>query len=90
MIRLHVVDDEVIQGTATQHSLHIVNELAAHGPVSGIKQDGLFIQQNIGVIADAVVQGMDILKQGQAVVVGTNPVQIVSDFTVIIHNNTSF
>ena len=89
VVRLHVVDDQVVQGPAVQHGLDVFNELPSHGPVRRVEQDGLFVQQDVGVVADAVVQGMDVFKQGQAVVVGAYPVQVIGNFTDIMHMITS-
>ena len=86
VVGLHVVDDQVVQGAAVQHGLHIGDELAAHGPVGGVKEDGLLIQQDVGVVADAVVQGVDILEEGQPVFVRAYPVEVVGDLAVIMHS----
>ena len=80
-----MVDHQVVQGTAVQYGLHVGDELPAHRPVGGIEEDGLLVQQDIGVIGHAVVQGVDVLKQGQPVLVRANPVQVIGDHTVIIH-----
>ena len=87
MIRLHVVDDQIIQGAACQNSLHIGDKLAAYGPVGGVKEDGLFVERNICVIGYAVVQGMDVLKQGKTVFIRAYPVEIVGNHTEIMHKS---
>ena len=85
VVGLHVVDDQIVQGTAVEDSLHVGDKLPAHRPVGGVEEDGLLVQQDIGVVGHAVVQGVDVLKQGQPVLVRAYPVQVVSDHTVIIH-----
>ena len=85
MVRLHVVDDQVVQGLAAQQILDVLQQLAAGGPVHRVEQDALLVQQQIGVVADALGDGVDILKQGQAVVVGAHPVEIVGDRSHAIH-----
>ena len=89
VIRLYVVDDQVVQGTARQDGLDVGDELAAHRPVGGVEEDGLLVQEHVGVVADAMVQGMDIFKEGQAVLVRAYPVEIVGDLTVVIHRSAS-
>ena len=85
VIRLHVVDDQVIQGPVPQQVLDVFQQLAAGGPVHRVKQDGFLVQQQIGVVADALGDGVDILEQGQAVVVGAHPVEIVGDHSHTMH-----
>ena len=80
-----MVDDQVVQGTAVEDGLHVGDELPAHRPVGGVEEDGLLVQQDIGVVGYAVVQGVDVLKQGQPVLVRAYPVQVVGDHTVVIH-----
>ena len=72
-VRFHVVDDQVVQGLAVQQVFQILQQLAAGGPVHGVEQDALLVQQQIGVVADAPGDGVDVLKQGQAVVIGAHP-----------------
>ena len=62
VVRLHVVDDQIVQGTAVQNGLDIGEELAADRPVGGVEQDGFLVQQDVGVVADAVIERMDVLK----------------------------
>ena len=85
VVGLHVVDDQIVQGAAVEDGLHVGDELPAHRPVGGVEEDGLLVQQDVGVVGHAVVQGVDVLKQGQPVLVRAYPVQVVGDHTVIIH-----
>ena len=85
VIGFHVVDDHVVQGAAPEHGLDVFNELASHGPVRGIEENGLLVQQHVGVVGDAVVKGMDIFEQGQAVIIRADPVEVVCHFAVVIH-----
>ena len=86
VVRLHVVDDQIIQRTVAQKMLHVLHQLTAAGPVNGVKQNGLFIQKKIRVVGNPLGNGMNVLKQGQAVVVGAHPVQPVGYFTNTIHD----
>ena len=85
VVRLHMVDDQIVQGTARQNGLDIGDELTAHRPVGGVEKDGLFVHENIGVVGNAVVQGMDILKEGQPVLVRAHPVEVFGDLAIVIH-----
>ena len=85
MVGLDVVDDQNIQVAAVEDGVDVLKVLRADSPVSGVDQDGLLVQQDVGVVGDAVIQGMDILKQGKPTIVSADPVQIVSYFTIIVH-----
>ena len=90
VVGLHVVDDQVIQGPLPQQMLHVLQQLAAGRPVHGVEEDGLFVQQQVGVVADAPGDGMDVFKQVEPVVVGAHPVQIFSHIADTIHGIPSF
>ena len=85
MVRLHVVDKYIVQFAAIQHSGHIFKKHLGDRLVNGIEQDGLFVQQDIGVVGNAVRHGIHALKHGQPPVIGTDPEKIVLNFSVIIH-----
>ena len=50
VIRLHVVDYQVIERTAVQRVLDVFKEQIAYGVIDGVQQHGLFIQTEVGVI----------------------------------------
>ncbi|MPN44510.1 hypothetical protein SDC9_192075 [bioreactor metagenome] len=85
MVRLQMVDDQIIQRTARQNVLHVFKKLTAAGPVHRVEQSGLFVQQKIGVIGDTSGNGICIFKQGKAVVVGPYPVHILGYISYTIH-----
>ena len=74
MVRLYMIDHHDVQRSPVQHGLYVLDELPPYGPVCRIEEDRLFVQQYIGVVGHAVIEGMDILKQGQTPVVGAYPV----------------
>ena len=85
VIRLQMVDQQVVQLAAIQHIRQIFQKLAAGRPVHRVKEHRLFIQQAVGVVAYAPGNGKAVFKQGQAMVVGAHPVEVVRYFTHAIH-----
>src|SRR5699024_8282915 len=61
-------------------------ELPVGRPVHGVEEHGLLVQQQVGVVADPLGDGVDVLKQVEPVVVGPHPVQIVGYLAHAIHN----
>ena len=90
MVGLHVVDDQIIQRAAVQQVLDVLQQLAAGRPVHSVEQHSLLIQQQVSVIGYAARDGMDIFKQGKAVVVRTDPIQIVRYIAYAVHKVSSF
>ena len=85
VVGLEVVDNQPVEAALTQQILQILHHLAADGPVHGVEQHRLLIQQQVGVIADPLGDGMNIFKQMGTVIVGADPVEIVSYFTNVVH-----
>lgn len=85
VIRLHMVDDDVIEWTASKSLFNIVQVLIAIIPVDGIEDRGFFVQQHVGVVGHAAGDGENVFEKGGAVVIGTDPVEIVTDFANVIH-----
>ena len=50
VVRLHVVHYEIIQSASVQYGFHILKELAANGIVRGVKENGLLIKEQIGIV----------------------------------------
>ena len=79
MVGLHVVDDEVVEGATVEHSLDVLEVLADDGAVDRVDEDGLLVKQQVGVVGHAVVERVDVLEQGKALVAGADPPQVVVD-----------
>ena len=62
VIRLHMIYDEPVERAAFQQIVQIFQKLTAGGPVYGIKQYGLFIQEQICVVAYAIWNRVYIFK----------------------------
>ena len=85
VVRLHVVDDQIVQRRSVQQVFEVLQQLAAGGPVHRVKQDALFVQQQIGVVADPLGDGVDVLKQSQTVVIGADPIEIFGNSSHTMH-----
>ena len=88
MVRLHMGDDQVIQGPAAQGVLQILKEGLINRLVYGIKQDGFLVQQQVGIVGNTVRNAIHALETGQAAVVSAHPNQIVRYFSGAVHSNT--
>ena len=74
MVGLHVIDDQIVERLACKQIIHVFEQLTAGRPVNGIEQNTVLVEQEVGVIGHTARNGMDIFKQCQSVVVGTDPV----------------
>lgn len=91
VVHLHVLDDDIVQLTATEHVIQILQILLGSGSVHSVEHHGFLIQQDIGVVRHAHGDLVDALEQSQAPVVGADPGQIISNFSDTIHfRATSF
>ena len=87
VIRLHVLHDEIVERASGKHVVDILKEQAADGLVDGIDQHGLFVEQQIGVIADAVRERIGVLKQIQPPLARADPIEILGHFLDTIHRS---
>ena len=90
VVGLHMVDDQIVQRAAVQQVLDVLQQLAAGRPVYGVKQHGLLIEQQVSVVGYTARDGMDIFKQGKAMIVRTDPIQIVRYIAYAVHTVSSF
>ena len=86
VVRLHVIHHHIVQGPAGQGKLQVLEEPLPHGLVHRVQQDGLLIQHQIGVIADAPGNGKHILKLRQLPVRASQPVQVLVDVCHAMHS----
>ena len=68
MVRLHVVHDQIVQLAAIQGGGNVLQELCANAGIGGVQQGGFFIQNHIGVVANAARNGKQVFKLCQAAV----------------------
>ena len=85
VIRLHVVDHQIVERTAREDVIEIFQQLAAGGPVHRIEQDSLFIRQHISVVRDPTRNRVDVFKEVETVIVRANPEEILCNLAYIVH-----
>ena len=85
MVRLHVVDHQVIQAARPEQVFEVLKEHLADAPVHGVDQRGLLVQHQIGVVGDAVRDRVDVFKQRQTPVAAAHPVHILCDLFDAMH-----
>ncbi len=92
MVRLHVGDDEVIKASSSESVINVFKEYAADSLVNGVKENGLFIEHDIGVVADTVGNTVDTLKACKSSVICTDPYEVGRNVSCAIHefNNLLF
>ena len=69
VVRLHVLDDEIVRLAASEGALQVVQPLVGEMLVHGVHDGHLFIQDNIGVVAHAVGHLILALEQVHLMVV---------------------
>ena len=74
MVGLHVRDNKVVQAPAAQLVGQVLEEIVANGLIDGVKEDGLFVFNKVGVVGNAVRHSVDTLEEGEASVVRADPV----------------
>ena len=90
VVRLHVGNDQIVQSPSRQRMLQIFKEGGGHRLVHRVKQNRFFVQQQIGIIGNAVGHAVNALEAGQPSVVGTYPDQIVQNFSCAVHDFSSY
>ena len=85
VVRLHVVDDDVIQTPAIQQVIQVIVEHANHGIVHRIQHYGLLIIDKIRIIRHSLGHRDGPLEHGQLPVVAADPIHIFLDFSIAVH-----
>lgn len=73
MVRLHVVDDQVVELGKGDDLLDIARQLLSEWPLDRVDQGDLLSHDEVGVIADALGEGPDRLEQVGRPVVHPDP-----------------
>ena len=87
MVGLHVGDDEVVQPAPGELVFKVFKKIVANGLIDGVKKDGFFVFNNVGVVGHAVRHAVDALEEGETPVVRADPGHIVRDTLGTIHYN---
>ena len=88
VIRLHMLNNHVVQRTAVQRVNDVFDILTADGLVRRVKQHGFLIQQHIAVIGYPLGDREQIFKAAQAAVAAANINEIILDLSGTVHRTT--
>ena len=88
VVRLHMLHHQVVQLPTGKHMLHILKKHLIHAVIHRIKQHGLVVQQQIGVVGHAMRHVVHALKYGQTAVVAAHPGQIIGHFSYAVHGRS--
>ena len=86
VVGLHVLNNEEIGGTASQHALDVVQPLVGEAGVYGVHDGDEVVQDDVGIIGHAVGNNVLALKQIDVVIVDADVADIGGD----LHSNPSF
>ena len=87
VIRLHVIDDDVVKRTAFQKVRKVIHENVPACIVDPIQDTGLFIIDKVGVIGNPLRERYQIIKARRHEIVCADPVNAVRHFLFIVHHN---
>ena len=85
VVGLHMVHDDVVQRTAAENKGEVFKKLTGDGLIHRVEQDGLLVEQDIGVVRHAARDGVHALKQSQTAVGRADPVQILGHLHSAVH-----
>lgn len=64
VVGLHVVDKDIVQRPAVQSVLQVLHKLGLDRPVHRVEKDGLFVQQQVGIVGHPLGTGWAASKTG--------------------------
>ena len=85
VVRLHMVDHQIIQRTSVQNKINIFQELMGDGGIHSVNQSRLFICDQVGVVRNTPRYGKQIFKKCQPAVIAANPAYCVVQFSRAVH-----
>ena len=85
-----MLDHEEVQLPAGKHMFDVLKEHLAHRGIDGVKQHRVVVQEQIGVVGNAVGDGIHPLKHSQPAVIATHPPEIVGNLAHTVHKKTPF
>ena len=90
VVGLHVVDEHIVQAASAQGVLQILKELGLDGAVHRVEQDGLFIQQEVGVVRHPPGDRVGALEERALAVIAADPEKVVCDLSDAVHIKNLF
>ena len=86
VVRLHVVDDQIIHGTPLQDEVELVEEDIRVADVDRIDEGGLLVYDEVGIVGHARGDRPDVLEALFHAVIHADVVDGVSDLRYLVHS----
>ena len=85
VVRLHVVDDEIVELAPGQNVVDVLEEYLADRRIDRVEQDGLVVEQQIGIVGNPVRNGVNTLEHGKSAVIPADPPEILQNLADTVH-----
>ena len=85
MVRLHVVDDEIVELAPGQNVVDVLEEYLADRRIDRVEQDGLVVEQQIGIVGNSVRHGVNTLEHSESAVIPADPPEILQNLADTVH-----
>ena len=85
VVRLHVVDDEIVELAPGQNVVDVLEEYLADRRIDRVEQDGLVVEQQIGIVGNSVRNGVNALEHGKSAVIPADPPEILQNLADTVH-----
>ena len=86
VVGLHVVDDEVVEGTVLEDKVELVEEDVAVADVHRVDERGLLVDDQVGIVGDALREAPHVLEERLHPVVDPYVVDRVGDLWYLVHS----
>ena len=80
VIRLHMLDDQIIRSAGSKHPLNVVQPFMGEMCVDGVKNSCFFVKNHVGVVGNAVLDRILSLEQIHGMVIDAYVLDIVCNF----------
>ena len=85
VVRLHVIDDQIVQRTSVQDIVNIFQELMGNRGIHCVDQCCFFICDQVGVVRNTPRYGKQVFKKCQSAVIAAYPAYCVIQFSRAVH-----
>ena len=85
MVRFHMIDDQIINLLALEHSLQTIQIIIHPAAFDGIYDDYFFVCNHIRIVGYSFRERPVVFENMSSSVIYADPVDVVFDFDSIIH-----
>ena len=79
------VDDKVVELAPGQNVVDVLEEYLADRRIDRVEQDGLVVEQQIGIVGNSVRNGVNALEHGKSAVIPADPPEILQNLADTVH-----